>query len=59
MMNKSLSEIVRVAALKRAIQSLRDMSDIFWPNYLEEIRPHSHLADEKRRAACEGREPQE
>ena len=57
--NKSLSELVRVAALKRGIQTLRDNSDIFWPNYLEEIRPNSDSAYEKRRALYEGREPKQ
>ena len=57
--NKSLSELVRVAALKRGIQTLRDHSDIFWPHYLEEIRPNSSSAYEKRRAVYEGRDPEE
>ena len=41
-------EAVRVVALKRAIQTLRETPDVFWPNYLEEIRPNSHAADEAR-----------
>jgi len=55
--NKALSELVRVAALKRGIQTLRDTRDIFWPNYLEELRPNSDAAYEARRAVYEGREP--
>jgi hypothetical protein len=55
----ALSEIVRIAQLKRGIQAMRETSDIFWPNYLEEIRPNSWAAREKRRAAYEGREPSE
>ena len=57
--NAGLSELVRVAALKRGIQTLKDNSDIFWPHYLEEIRPNSYAAYEKRRALYEGREPNE
>ena len=55
--NKSLSEVIRVAALKRGIQTLRDTSDVFQPNYLEELRPNSYAAYEARRALYEGREP--
>ena len=55
----ALREMVRVAALKRGIQAMRETNDIFWPNYLEEIRPNSWAAYEKRRAAYEGREPSE
>jgi hypothetical protein len=55
----ALREIVRVARLKRGIQAMRETSDIFWPNYLEEIRPNSWAAREKRRAAYEGREVSE
>ena len=46
--NKGLEELVRVANLKRGIQALRDTADVFWPNYLEEIRPNSNAAYEKR-----------
>lgn len=55
--NTSLSEVVRVARLKRGIQALRDTRDLFWPNYLEETRPNSYAAYEARRAVYEGREP--
>lgn len=55
----ALEEVVRVARLKRGVQAMRDTSDIFWPHYLEEIRPNSDAAYEKRRAAYEGREPEE
>ena len=56
---KALEELVRVAELKRGIHAMRETDDIFWPNYLEEIRPNSWAAYEKRRAAYEGREPRE
>lgn len=55
--DKALHELVRIAELKRGIQAMRDTDDVFWPNYLEEIRPNSYAAYEKRRAAYEGREP--
>jgi hypothetical protein len=55
--NRALSELIRVAALKRGIQTLRDTRDVFWPNYLEELRPNSDAAYEARRAVYEGREP--
>jgi hypothetical protein len=55
--NKALSELVRVAKLKRGIQTLRDTRDVFVPNYLEELRPNSDAAYEARRAVYEGREP--
>lgn len=56
---KALEEIVRVAELKRGVQAMRDTNEVFWPHYLEEIRPNSWAAYEKRRAAYEGREPEE
>jgi hypothetical protein len=49
-------EAARVIALKRAIQTLRETGDVFWPNYLEEIRPNSHAAHEARHTAHENRE---
>lgn len=52
----ALSELVRIARLKRGIQAMKDTSDVFWPNYLEEIRPNSYAAYEKRKALYEGRE---
>ncbi len=55
----ALLELVRVAELKRGIQTLEDTNDVFWPNYLEELRPNSWSAYEKRRAVYEGREPDE
>jgi hypothetical protein len=55
----ALSELVRIAELKRGIQTLKDTNDVFWPHYLEEIRPNSWSAYEKRRAVYEGREPDE
>ncbi len=56
---KALEELVRVAELKRGVQAMRDTNEVFWPHYLEEIRPNSWAAYEKRRAAYEGREPEE
>jgi hypothetical protein len=55
----ALSELVRIAELKRGIQTLKDTNDVFWPHYLEELRPSSWSAYEKRRAVYEGREPNE
>jgi hypothetical protein len=55
----ALSELVRIAELKRGMQTLKDTNDVFWPHYLEEIRPNSWSAYEKRRAVYEGREPNE
>lgn len=52
--NKGLSELVRIARLKRGIQAMKDTNDVFWPNYLEEIRPNSYAAYEKRRRLYEG-----
>jgi hypothetical protein len=57
--DKALSELVRIARLKRGIQAMKDTSDMFWPNYLEEIRPNSWAAYEKRKASYEGREVSE
>lgn len=57
--NKALEEIVRVADLKRGIKALQDTNEVFWPHYLEELRPNSWAAYELRRAAYEGREPRE
>jgi hypothetical protein len=54
--DKALSELVRIARLKRGIQAMKDTSDMFWPNYLEELRPSSWAAYEKRKASYEGRE---
>lgn len=54
--DKALSELVRIAQLKRGIQAMKDTSDLFWPNYLEELRPNSWAAYEKRKASYEGRE---
>jgi hypothetical protein len=54
--DKALSELVRIAQLKRGIQAMKDTSDVFWPNYLEELRPNSEAAYEKRKASYEGRE---
>lgn len=54
--DKALSELVRIAQLKRGIQAMKDTSDMFWPHYLEEIRPNSWTAYEKRKASYEGRE---
>ncbi len=54
--DKALSELVRIARLKRGIEAMKDTSDMFWPNYLEEIRPNSWAAYEKRKALYEGRE---
>lgn len=45
---KALEDMVRIARLKRGIQAMRDTSEVFWPNYLEEIRPNSYAAYEKR-----------
>lgn len=45
---KGLMEVVRVARLKRGIEWLRTTKEVFWPNYLEEIRPRSWAAMEKR-----------
>lgn len=56
--DKALEELVRIAELKRGIAALRDTSDVFWDNYLEEIRPNCYSAYEKRRAAYEGRLPE-
>lgn len=56
---EALLEVVRIADLKRGVKALRDTNDVFWPHYLEEIRPNSYSAYEKRRAAYEGREPEE
>ena len=56
---EALSEVIRIAHLKRGIRAMRETSDIFWPGYLEEIRPNSWAAYEMRRAAYEGREPSE
>jgi hypothetical protein len=52
----ALSELVRIARLKRGIQAMKDTSEMFWPNYLEELRPNSWAAYEKRKALYEGRE---
>ena len=57
--DKALQELVRIAELKRGIKALQDTNDVFWPHYLEEIRPNSWAAYEMRRAAYEGREPGE
>lgn len=56
---KALEELVRIAELKRGIKAMRETDDLFWPNYLEEIRPNSTAAYEKRLASYEGREPRE
>jgi hypothetical protein len=40
--DKALSELVRIARLKRGIQAMKDTSDVFWPN--------SWAAYEKRKA---------
>jgi Bacterial antitoxin of type II TA system, VapB len=48
LVEKSLKEAVRLARLKRGIEWLRTTPDIFWPNYLEDIRPNSWAAIEKR-----------
>ncbi|HJQ40169.1 MAG TPA: hypothetical protein VKB93_23750 [Thermoanaerobaculia bacterium] len=56
---EALREVVRIARLKRGIQAMRETSDLFWPGYLEEIRPNSWAAYEQRRAAYEGRQPSE
>lgn len=34
---------MRVADLDRAIRALKETPDVFWPNYLEELRPNSWL----------------
>jgi hypothetical protein len=52
----ALAELVRIARLKRGIQTMKDTSEVFWPNYLEETRPNSWAAYEKRKALYEGRE---
>jgi hypothetical protein len=57
--DKALSELVRIAQLKRGIGAMKDTSDVFWPNYLEELRPNSWAAYEKRKASYEGREVSE
>ena len=54
--DRALFELVRIARLKRGIQAMKDTDDVFWPNYLEEIRPNSWAAYEKRKASYEGRE---
>ncbi len=46
--NKGLAELVRVADLDRAIRALKNTPDVFWPNYLEELRPNSWAAQERR-----------
>ena len=56
-LNRGLAELVRLAKLKRGIQSMRDTPDVFLPHYLEELRPNSWAAYENRRAAYEGRPP--
>ncbi len=56
---EALREVVRIARLKRGIKAMRETSDLFWPGYLEEIRPNSWAAYEMRRAAYEGRDPSE
>ena len=45
--DKALEDMVRVAKLKRGVQAMRDTAEVFWPNYLEDIRPNSHAAHEK------------
>ena len=57
--NRGLEELVRIASLKRGIETLRDTNDVFWPNYLEEIRPNSWAAYEKRRRLYEGDPPED
>jgi hypothetical protein len=51
--DKAQSELVRIAQLRRGIQAMKDTSEVFWPNYLEEIRPNSWAAYEKRKASVE------
>jgi hypothetical protein len=53
-MQKGLEELVRVATLKRGIQALKDTNDVFWPHYVEELRPNSYAGYAKRRAAYRG-----
>jgi Arc/MetJ family transcription regulator len=53
----ALQELVRVGRLERGIQALRDTPNVFLPGYLEEIRPNSWAAIEKRKAASERRAP--
>jgi Arc/MetJ family transcription regulator len=53
---KALAEVIRIANLKRGIKAMKDTSEVFTPNYLEEIRPNSWAAYEKRKASYEGRE---
>lgn len=48
LVEKSLHKAVRIARLKRGIEWLKTTPDIFWPNYLEDIRPNSYAAMEKR-----------
>jgi hypothetical protein len=55
--NRGLEELVRVANLKRGIKAMRETDDVFWPNYLEEIRPNSYAAYEKRLALYTGKKP--
>ena len=57
LVDKALEEVARVARLKRGIKALKETGDVFWMNYLEEIRPNSYAAHELRRASYEGREP--
>ena len=35
---KGLIEVVRVASLRHGIEWLRTTKDVFWPNYLEQLR---------------------
>jgi hypothetical protein len=51
--DKALSELVRIAQLRHGIQAMTDTSEVFWPNYLEELRPNSWAAHEKRKASVE------
>ncbi|HKO58940.1 MAG TPA: type II toxin-antitoxin system VapB family antitoxin [Thermoanaerobaculia bacterium] len=59
--NKALAELVRKAKLKESFEKMYAGGDLFWPGYLEEIRPNSYAAIEARRrkrvAAKEHRAP--
>lgn len=58
---KALSEAVRVEKLRKALDEFQKEAakgDFFWPNYLEEIRPHLRRGSRNRGiAAYEKRAP--
>jgi hypothetical protein len=57
-----VDELARVSRFRELLaewEKLAAERPIFRDGYLEEIRPNSHLACEKRHAASEERDPQE